>query len=443
MPSVYLKVNGPGTNNGMDGEIPNGSVHYLLVDDGPTHDGVATCIIVLKPASGTKVGYEDFTMEDFTPAYNSIVNVRVVIIAARDYFLPGDPDGAKARTALNIGGVIYYGTLQTLTGSDNWTSFVTSYSNNPQTTKPWTAAEINALKAGVELTSYEPHPENPVHGQMAECTSIYLAVEYTVISDVFPAQYKGLRFRDVGGVNTELAFVNPPDVSGPHVRIRKDAVYTLAAYLVDPSSTYASRLRTLAAPGAYAFRKATGAFDRNIQYGTASFSSPPQSDQDYEVTLTQPWSISHDIFLTGIKADDEFSGQNFLTLRGCFPHHITPLSKGIVHLKNSRSAGSPNITGTFYWLSIGTANAFAAPQTQFGRIITSLIPNGNFVSTYNVALPITYEVQHRIFLASMKPASAGSIENRLCYPLSLSQGRIAIRNPATQNFTIDWLSIGH
>lgn len=53
-----------------------------------------------------------------------------------------------------------------------WTPYSKAWANNPQTTDPWTWAEINALQSGV----MSPGP--PV-GHSNYCTQVYVVVDYT------------------------------------------------------------------------------------------------------------------------------------------------------------------------------------------------------------------------------------------------------------------------
>ncbi|MHB8123496.1 MAG: hypothetical protein ACYDG4_15235 [Desulfuromonadaceae bacterium] len=81
----------------------------------------------------------------------------------------GIGSGPKSRTAIKIGGTVYYGTSNTLTSS--WVTYNTSYIINPKTSVAWSWEDINNLQIGVEIVSTD-------FWQYGCCTQVYAIVTY-------------------------------------------------------------------------------------------------------------------------------------------------------------------------------------------------------------------------------------------------------------------------
>jgi hypothetical protein len=73
-----------------------------------------------------------------------------------------------ARTVIATVGTIYYGSLSEL---GDWSNYSTQYTSNPQAGGVWTWAQINALQAGVRLST--------VGKLIPRCTQVYIEIDYT------------------------------------------------------------------------------------------------------------------------------------------------------------------------------------------------------------------------------------------------------------------------
>jgi len=68
----------------------------------------------------------------------------------------------------------------------------------------------------------------------------------------------------------------------------------------------------------------------------------------------------------------------------------------------------------------------------------------NSLAIIDFVLPTAWSTAHINFLISLNPNSADDIAWWCAYPLSLSQGRLKIKNGATaQTFGLWWLSLGY
>jgi len=77
-------------------------------------------------------------------------------------------NGATSETVLRTNGQTYYGNVENLTNA--YVTYSTVYTNNPQTTAPWTWAEVDAMEIGVRLTK--------TVADEARCTQVYAVVTY-------------------------------------------------------------------------------------------------------------------------------------------------------------------------------------------------------------------------------------------------------------------------
>jgi len=76
--------------------------------------------------------------------------------------------GATSRTALRTNGFTYDGNVENLT--DTYATYSTVYVDNPQTTDPWTWAEVDAMEIGVSL--------DKTIADSSRCTQVYAVVTY-------------------------------------------------------------------------------------------------------------------------------------------------------------------------------------------------------------------------------------------------------------------------
>ena len=63
-----------------------------------------------------------------------------------------------------------------LWAEDDWRTKYHDWPTNPDTSQPWTWAEINALQAGVKLTGVVDEEEEALS---ADCSQLYVEVTYT------------------------------------------------------------------------------------------------------------------------------------------------------------------------------------------------------------------------------------------------------------------------
>lgn len=94
------------------------------------------------------------------------VRVRVDGGEAGDYF---------AYTKIKTHETEYDGSAIDLWVHHDFVTYSTLYSDNPNTTNPWTWTEINDLQAGVRLQTDTPY----TFGAWVECTQVYVEVDYT------------------------------------------------------------------------------------------------------------------------------------------------------------------------------------------------------------------------------------------------------------------------
>jgi len=133
---------------------------WELVDD-EVQDGYDTYIYATEDQTKESL----FALDD-TAKTGVISNVAIFACINPDT----KPDDHYGRTLIKTHGTQYYGDAEYVPAT-SWTWISTNYFDNPNTTNAWTWAEIDALCAGIELTS--------IAGNLCSCTSLYVVISYT------------------------------------------------------------------------------------------------------------------------------------------------------------------------------------------------------------------------------------------------------------------------
>lgn len=132
-----LAPNGNGTYSqftGSDGDSVN---NYQLVNESP----YSTANYVGSSTVGSR---DTYAMSDLPGTVNKVFGVQNNLIAAKS-----DAGTANIKSALNIGGSLYYGAVRALCTS--YASYQDVYNTNPSTSSTWTVTDINNLEDGTEV----------------------------------------------------------------------------------------------------------------------------------------------------------------------------------------------------------------------------------------------------------------------------------------------------
>lgn len=159
MSTQILRPNGVGAETNIAGQYPTSGEHWDKVDEA-TPDDSATYV---------RHNLTSFAIDTYAlPAGGGVGDIDKVTVYARCYGISGNYNYAK--TVIRTHSTLYEGTEHNLISG--WEDLSTEYQLNPNTSQPWTWAEIGALEAGVALKSSSS-------GEFfAICTQVYVEVSY-------------------------------------------------------------------------------------------------------------------------------------------------------------------------------------------------------------------------------------------------------------------------
>ncbi len=159
MSTQILRPNGVGAETNIAGQYPTSGEHWDKVDEA-TPDDSATYV---------RHNLTSFAIDTYAlPAGGGVGDIDKVTVYARCYGISGNYNYAK--TVIRTHSTLYEGTEHNLISG--WEDLSTEYQLNPNTSQPWTWAEIDALEAGVALKSSSS-------GEFfAICTQVYVEVIY-------------------------------------------------------------------------------------------------------------------------------------------------------------------------------------------------------------------------------------------------------------------------
>ncbi len=159
MSTQILRPNGVGTETNLVGQYPTSGEHWDKVDEA-TPDDSSTYV----RHNLTSYATDTYAL----PSGESVGDIDKVTVYARCCGVSGNYNYAK--TVIRTHSTLYEGTEHNLTSG--WENLSTEYQLNPNTSQPWTWAEINDLEAGVALKS------SSSGDFFAICTQIYVEVTY-------------------------------------------------------------------------------------------------------------------------------------------------------------------------------------------------------------------------------------------------------------------------
>ncbi|GAH46570.1 unnamed protein product, partial [marine sediment metagenome] len=150
---------GVGAETNIAGQYPTSEEHWDKVDEA-TPDDSTTYV---------RHNLTSFAIDTYAlPAGGGVGDIDKVTVYARCYGISGNYNYAK--TVIRTHSTLYEGTEHNLISG--WEDLSTEYQLNPNTSQPWTWAEIGALEAGVALKSSSS-------GEFfAICTQVYVEVSY-------------------------------------------------------------------------------------------------------------------------------------------------------------------------------------------------------------------------------------------------------------------------
>jgi len=159
MSTQILRPNSVGAETNIAGQYPTSGEHWDKVDEA-TPDDSATYV---------RHNLTSFAIDTYAlPAGGGVGDIDKVTVYARCYGISGNYNYAK--TVIRTHSTLYEGTEHNLISG--WEDLSTEYQLNPNTSQPWTWAEIDALEAGVALKSSSS-------GEFfAICTQVYVEVSY-------------------------------------------------------------------------------------------------------------------------------------------------------------------------------------------------------------------------------------------------------------------------
>jgi len=162
MSTQILRPDGAGTETNIAGQYPLSGAHWEKVDEATSDD------------AGTFVRHNltSYATDTYAlPAGAGEGNIGSVTVYARCRAVSGNYN--YARMVIRTHSTLYEGTEHNLTTS--WEDLSTEYPLNPNTSQPWTWAEINDLEAGVALKS------SSGGDFFAICTQVYVEVAYFTV----------------------------------------------------------------------------------------------------------------------------------------------------------------------------------------------------------------------------------------------------------------------
>ena len=83
------------------------------------------------------------------PSVSGTIDSLKIFVLVRD--VPGDPGDRHFRTAVRTAGTNYFSSIFDVAGVTSYTTYSTTYINNPNTSSPWSWAEINAIHIGISI----------------------------------------------------------------------------------------------------------------------------------------------------------------------------------------------------------------------------------------------------------------------------------------------------
>ncbi len=159
MSTQILRPNGVGVETNIAGQYPLSGAHWDKVDEATPDDALTYVRHHL-----TSYATDTYAL----PAGVGEGSIDKVSVYARCYGISGNYNYAK--TVIRTHSILYEGTGHNLTS--NWEDLSAEYQLNPNTSQPWTWAEIDALEAGVALKS------SSSGNFLAICTQVCVEVSY-------------------------------------------------------------------------------------------------------------------------------------------------------------------------------------------------------------------------------------------------------------------------
>jgi len=179
------RPNASGSETSIPDQYPDSSDHYDKVDDTGSGDGAGTFVLV--PTSDQGYWRRDL-YQISNPSLAGAIN-SVTVYSRCMKFTTGEFLHTYAKTSLKSGATVADGSQEGL--DESWTLYSTAYSNNPDDSQAWSWDDIDALEIGVSLyTAYQ----SPVQYSVAECTQVYVEVDYTPASDALCKLFLGHNF---------------------------------------------------------------------------------------------------------------------------------------------------------------------------------------------------------------------------------------------------------
>ena len=165
MSTETLRPNAAGSLTNIALQYPASTYHWDKVDE-TTADGSGTYLY----ETNTTIQYDLFNLSAPTLSDSAAINsVTIYAVCRRGV---SSPYSIKAQIVTRTNGSTYYGTLTPLYATD-WSEVLSKeYISNPHTGSAWTKSELTDLQAGIGLRGYGG-------GQNAECTQVYVVVDYT------------------------------------------------------------------------------------------------------------------------------------------------------------------------------------------------------------------------------------------------------------------------
>jgi hypothetical protein len=163
-PGSQTGINGPGSQTGING--PGSIAHWQFVDEASPDDDFT--FVYQDQGSGRDLyALSDHTGSGTIDKVTAYIRIATTTIPIAKMTYSGSV--AKGAVSINTYGTTYDGT--DINCLNPWTTYSKEWTTNPSTGLAWTWDEIEALEAGVKLTSEFNSP--------SWCTQAYVVVDYT------------------------------------------------------------------------------------------------------------------------------------------------------------------------------------------------------------------------------------------------------------------------
>lgn len=169
--TAYIYPNGVGDETNLD-KYPNEGDNWDKVDDPYDSPDDANTYV------------DDFNLEDppawsrdlyeiDTEEFEATDIVRINFIKVWMRYKGAEVSYGRAKTAIKVGETVYEGDEEVPT--DSYANACTQYTDNPDTSSPWTIDDIAGMQIGVALEAAEY--------ERIDCTQVYIEVDYEVPKD--------------------------------------------------------------------------------------------------------------------------------------------------------------------------------------------------------------------------------------------------------------------